>query len=154
MEIRFATTDDIETLVEARLRFNEELHPNAHDENEALAAQFRAYLPTAMKDGSFIGVLGFVEGTLVATVFLAIRDMPANSAMPRGRNGTLLNVFTLPGFRRRGYAERVLAATIDKARELDLDVVDLEATAMGRGLYEKAGFQVRPLTPMRMRLSQ
>ena len=152
MEIRFAASDDIDELVHARLAFNEEIHPEAHNENEALAAQFRAYLPRAMENGAFMGVLGFVDGEVVSTVFMVIRDMPANSAMPYGRNGTLLNVFTYPQYRCRGYSEQVVEMTIAAARDLRLDVVDLEATAMGRGLYEKVGFAVRPLTPMRLRL--
>ena len=150
MEIRYATSEDIEFLVRARLSFNEELHPSDHDLNEQLAAEFRSYLPQAMASQSFVGVLGFADQTLASTVFMAIRAMPANTAMPRGRNATLLNVYTFPEFRRKGYGGQVLVAALAKAKELDLDVVDLESTAMGLGLYQKAGFEVRPLTPMRL----
>ncbi|MCL1906794.1 MAG: GNAT family N-acetyltransferase [Propionibacteriaceae bacterium] len=153
MEIRYATEQDIEHLIHARLAFNEEIHPHDHGRNEELAKQFRVYLPQAMATGAFEAVLGFVDSQLASTVFMAIRDMPANTAMPRGRNATLINVYTFPAFRRLGYGQAVLAAALRKARELDLDVVDLESTAMGKGLYEKAGFTVRPLTPMRMVLN-
>jgi GNAT superfamily N-acetyltransferase len=153
MEIRYATIEDIDYLVHARLTFNEEVHPQDHIHNEEHAAQFRAYLPAALAEGRFVGVLGLVDAELVSTVFMAIRDMPANTAMPRGRNATLLNVYTFPRYRQRGYGALVLDAALEKARELDLDVVDLESTAMARRLYEKAGFVVRPLTPMRLKLS-
>ncbi|MCL1922921.1 MAG: GNAT family N-acetyltransferase [Propionibacteriaceae bacterium] len=152
MEIRYATESDIEYLVRARLTFNDELRPDDHVHNEELATQFRNYLPNALTSGAFVGVLGFVDGVLVSTVFMVIRDMPANIAMPRGRNATLLNVYTLPEYRRHGYGAQVLDAALSRARDMDLDVVDLESTDMGRPLYESAGFVVRPLTPMRLTL--
>ena len=150
MKIRCATSEDIDVLVDARLRFNDELYPAYHVRNETLATQFRSYLPLAIESGDFIGVLGYVDEDLVSTVYLVTRDMPANSFMPHGRYGTLLNVFTFPQYRGQGYGKQAVEATIAKAREIGLEVIDLEATAMGRGLYENIGFSVRPLTSMRM----
>ena len=67
-----------------------------------------------------------------------------------GRQGTLINVYTYPAYRRRGYGRQIVDAAIAQGRELDLDVIDLEATDMGRGVYAQTGFAVREFTPMRI----
>lgn len=58
-------------------------------------------------------------------------------------------VATVPEFRKRGYAKRIMNALIRKAIELDFDRVCLLATPDGVPLYEKCGF--RKVCPVRIR---
>jgi len=51
-------------------------------------------------------------------------------------------VLTLPGYRRRGFARCLLDKTLDRARELGIETVKLDATDAGRPLYESLGFRV------------
>ncbi|MCM1112761.1 MAG: GNAT family N-acetyltransferase [Muribaculum sp.] len=51
-----------------------------------------------------------------------------------------MNLYTKPEYRRRGIAYRTLELLVEEARERGIAQIALEATAMGRPLYEKFGF--------------
>ncbi|MDE7289428.1 MAG: GNAT family N-acetyltransferase, partial [Oscillospiraceae bacterium] len=51
------------------------------------------------------------------------------------------NVYTLPNYRRRGLAKRVMQELLSDAEKLRLDFVDLKATKDGYHLYETLGFK-------------
>ena len=51
-----------------------------------------------------------------------------------------MNMYTHPDYRRRGIAYQVLDLLVGEARKRGIDAVSLEATDMGRPLYEKYGF--------------
>ena len=55
-----------------------------------------------------------------------------------------MNMYTRPEYRRRGIAYRTLEMLVEDARGRGISDISLEATAMGRPLYEKYGF--RPMT--------
>jgi len=150
MDIRLATVGDIDELIRVRQDFNDELHPRPDDLHAELADQLRTYLPERIASDQFAAVLGYVDGTLASAAFLLVIEYPANCPIPHGRVGLLLNVYTYPQYRRRGLGGQVVAAAIDRARELGLDAIDLEATDLGRGLYAQMGFEVRENTPMRL----
>lgn len=51
-----------------------------------------------------------------------------------------MNMYTDPEYRRRGIALRTLDRLVSDARERGITSISLEATEMGRPLYEKYGF--------------
>mgnify|MGYP002591260415 FL=1 len=51
-----------------------------------------------------------------------------------------MNMYTKPEYRRRGIAFITLDLLVHDAREKGITAISLEATAMGRPLYEKYGF--------------
>ena len=57
-----------------------------------------------------------------------------------GRHAIIVNVFTEPGWRRRGVAQLLLEQLIAWARTERLDRLVLHASDEGRALYEKMGF--------------
>jgi GNAT superfamily N-acetyltransferase len=58
--------------------------------------------------------------------------------------GYLINVFTLPEWRRRGVATALVQAVVAKARELGLARIRLHATSDGQPIYKALGFENRP----------
>lgn len=50
-------------------------------------------------------------------------------------------VLTHPDFRRRGFARRLMNGIMERARELEVATVKLDATDFGRSLYESFGFR-------------
>ena len=153
MTIRLATVDDLDEVIRVRRDFNDEWHGHSEAEQAEFEAQLRAYLPGRIESGSLVVVLGEVGTHLASTAFLLVNEYPANCTIPHGRVGVLLNVYTYPAYRRQGLGAVVVAAAVAEGRRLGLDVIDLEATDMGRGLYEGAGFEVREYTPMRLSLT-
>jgi predicted acetyltransferase len=53
----------------------------------------------------------------------------------------ILNVYTEPGFRRRGLAGWLVEAALHRCKANEVDRVILHASREGRGLYELLGFQ-------------
>ena len=51
-----------------------------------------------------------------------------------------MNMYTRPEYRRQGIARRMLDILISDAKSRGIRFITLEATQMGKPLYEKAGF--------------
>ena len=59
---------------------------------------------------------------------------------PTGKKAYIMNMYTNPEYRRRGIAYHTLDLLIKDAREQGISQIALEATDMGRPLYERYGF--------------
>ena len=79
-------------------------------------------------------------GRIASCAFLIVVEKPMSPAFISGRTGIVLNVYTRPDCRRRGYARQVMAALLTDAGELGLSVVELQATDDGYPLYLSVGF--------------
>ena len=51
-----------------------------------------------------------------------------------------MNMYTKPEYRRQGIAFQTLDFLVEEARGRGIKAISLEATKMGRALYEKYGF--------------
>ena len=51
-----------------------------------------------------------------------------------------MNMYTNPAYRRKGIAYQTLNLLVADAKNKGIDAISLEATEMGRPLYEKFGF--------------
>ncbi len=59
---------------------------------------------------------------------------------PSGKKAYIMNMYTSPGYRRKGIAYKILDMLIRDTKSKGITAISLEATAMGRPLYEKYGF--------------
>ena len=59
---------------------------------------------------------------------------------PTGRRAHLMNVYTKPDYRRKGISKKMVEMIIDEAKENGVTEISLDATEMGRTLYETLGF--------------
>ena len=151
MNVDEATMRDVTALVDMRLKYLREDHGGLDagaeaDIKRALPGYFRAHL------GRDLFAYVIREGQrIVSCAFLLIVEKPMSPAFPNGKTGIVLNVYTRPSHRRRGFAGRIMAALTDAARAMDLSVVELKATQDGYPLYRKAGFHDDPskYRPMR-----
>lgn len=62
-------------------------------------------------------------------------------AFINGRTGSVLDVYTRPLSRRKGYARLVMDALLADAKAMDICVIELKATEDGHALYLSAGFR-------------
>lgn len=60
---------------------------------------------------------------------------------PSGYKAYIMNMYTSPAYRRRGIAYKILDLLVNEARNKNISCISLEATDMGRPLYEKYGFK-------------
>ena len=141
MKIYKAATSDIEMLVRARIDYLTEDH-GALDENDAAAIRERlpGYFTAHLNKDLFCYVIRDGE-MIVSCAFLLVVEKPMSPSFINGRTGTVLNVYTQPAYRRRGYARAVMEALLDDVRAMGLCVVELKATDDGYPLYRSVGFE-------------
>ncbi len=147
---RTADINDIDTLVQMRLAYVSADYGEINADTEiALCTQLEKYFPAHLGKDIF-GFLCFDGEKAVSMVILYIMDKPAFVTTPTGRTGTLLSVVTLPEYRKRGIAGKLVNMALEKAKQLGAEFVELQATADGAPLYKKIGFKDKEshYTPM------
>ena len=133
MKIREITLDDIDLLVRLRFDFINMIGVELSDEQEAaLKKQLNEYYRKHISLGDFVAFLAVGEEEVMAAAFMVINERPAGGAFITGITGTLLNVITYPAYRKKGYATLLIEALIQRARELNVTAIDLNATQMGK----------------------
>lgn len=73
----------------------------------------------------------------------ALARLPTPSC-PSGEEGYVVNVYTVPEWRRRGVGTALMQAVLAESRARKLDRLRLHSTAEGRKLYERCGFREHP----------
>jgi ribosomal protein S18 acetylase RimI-like enzyme len=127
---------------------------------DAARAYFAEHMPTgafrvwvAVSSGASTegeagsGAAGTCEEDLIASIGLVIHSTPPSPHNLAGRVGYIMNLVTLPAWRRRGIARALLAHVLDVLRAEGVPVASLHASDEGRSLYEDIGFRVRDAVP-------
>lgn len=142
MFIRPATHTDLETLVSLRMRLfaetGEALTGEIADQVEqATREYFSKNLASALSRTWVVAV----DGAVAAVGTLAFFTRPPYPGNLAGVEAYLLNMYTLPEFRRRGLAKAILTQAMAFAQEAGCGKVWLHASPAGRALYEEQGFR-------------
>ena len=140
MDVRKAQNSDIDALAEMRILYLTEDYGrldarDAETITEMLPEYFRIHLNRDLfcyiiRDGKDV----------VSCAFLLIVEKPMSPAFINGKTGMVLNVYTRPAYRHRGYAGMMMNELLSDARKMSLSVVELKATEAGYALYRSAGF--------------
>jgi GNAT superfamily N-acetyltransferase len=114
---------------------------------EILRARARTRLEQWIDSGNYVGWLASPADqpeVVVAGAGVQLQPIlprPVNvSTIGEGRQGTIVNVFTEPQWRRRGIAGLLVKEIIAWSRNEQLDRLILHASNEGRSIYEKLGF--------------
>ena len=102
--------------------------------------QSRDYYRKALADGSHVAYLVFDGEELAGAGGVSFYRLLPTYHNPTGENGYIMNMYTRPAYRRRGIAYKTLELLVAAARKRGVSRITLEATQMGRPLYEKYGF--------------
>lgn len=147
--IREATPADIEVLVHHRLgMFRDMGVPEA--DLAAMEEPARAYFRRAVPDGKYVAFLVANGGQVVAGGGIIIIHWPAGRGDLRDSKAMILNMYTEPEFRRRGFGRKLMERMIAWCRAQGYKTVSLHASDAGRPLYESLGF--RPTNEFRLTL--
>lgn len=141
MEFSKAGLEYIEQLVQLRLDFLTEDHGTLSDEeikriSEKLPEYYKKYL-----NNDLSVYICTDENEIVSCCFLLVSEKPSNPDFLNGKTGTVINVYTKPEHRHKGYAQKLIEMMLADAKQMDLDFVELKATEDGYGLYKKVGFK-------------
>jgi len=151
MRVYHAVKEDIDDLIRMRMGYIKEDLELSCEMEERLFGQIKTYF-TEHLGKDCIGLLAEEGGKVIASAVLVLAEKPASPDFMTGKTGTIMSVFTEPGYRGRGIATGLVGQLIEEARKTGLCSVDLLATGMGKKIYEHLGFHEISYTPMRLRL--
>lgn len=136
-----ATIKDLNTLVKTRievLRAANELDDDiSMDEVERKSEE---YYINSLNSDKHTAYLVFDNDSFVGTGGVSYFQVMPTYHNPTGKKAYIMNIYVRPDYRRRGIATKVLDLLVKDAREKGITAISLEATWMGRPLYEKYGF--------------
>ena len=136
-----AAFSDIPELTELRLLYlTEDLGELSETDADAIRKTLPGDLQAHLNKDLFVYVLRD-SGRIAACAWLLVVEKPMSPRFLNGKTGTVLNVYTRPAFRRRGYGRAVMEALLADAREMELCTVELKATEDGVPLYKAVGFE-------------
>ena len=100
------------------------------------------WLARALADGSYRHWLALDgSGRVVGGGGVFLGPWPANPTDPCTQRAVILNVYTEPESRKRGIARQIMLTILGWVKERGFHSVNLHASAEGRPLYEKLGFE-------------
>jgi GNAT superfamily N-acetyltransferase len=140
-EYKRATLKDIEELVRTRIIVLRAANRLSDDVDMSVVEQESyAYYKRALQTGEHIAYLVYD-----ADVFVAAGGVSFYQVMPTFHNSTgkkayIMNMYTAPEYRRQGIAFQTLDLLVKDAKAQGVSQIALEATDMGRPLYERYGF--------------
>jgi GNAT superfamily N-acetyltransferase len=147
---RRAVPDDLDALTTHRLSFLAEVSA-ANPFDPALRSSISNYFANSIPSGVFTAFLALTDTKIIATSGLTYHHHPPSNKNPTGREAYIMNMYTLPEYRRRGIATRLLQMLIDEARQNQCGKISLHVLPQGRSIYAAAGFE--PIeTEMRLTL--
>jgi len=131
----------LEKLVETRIEVLRAANKlDASVDMSKVELESRLYYQKALSEGSHVAVLVYDGGRFVGAGGVSFYTVMPTFHNPSGRKAYIMNMYTKPEYRRKGIAYHTLDMLIEAAREKGITHITLEATDMGRPLYEKYGF--------------
>jgi GNAT superfamily N-acetyltransferase len=142
---RPATPDDLEPICRHRADMFREAGAAPEEILDTMTAHFREWLRPKLRDGAYLGWIVEHEGLPIAGAGMIVLDWPPHPRHPAdSRRGYVLNVWVEPEHRGRGLATGLMKTAQQEALRQGIVLMTLHATAAGRPVYEKLGWQPMP----------
>ena len=138
IEYKIATNEDIELLMSSRLEMLKVVNnlPADYEYTEEIVRESRDYF----LNGDHITVLAIDDGKVIGCASMSFMWIMPTFSHPTGRRAYLMNVYTRSEYRRQGIARKMVNMLIDETWKRGATEISLDATTMGRPLYESLGF--------------
>jgi GNAT superfamily N-acetyltransferase len=146
-QIRRGTAQDADIISWHRARMFQDMGDVSGDAFEILRRKARTRLEQWINNGRYVAWLAspvnrpemIVAGAGIQLQPILPRPLDV-STIGEGRQGTIVNVFTEPQWRRRGIAALLLKEIIIWCKDEKVDRLVLHASDEGRSIYERLGF--------------
>ena len=140
-EYKKATIADIDELVRTRiivLRAANKLSNNV--DMSLVEKESYEYYKSALETGEHIAYLVYDNGSFIGAGGVSFYQVMPTYHNPTGKKAYIMNMYTASEYRRQGIAFHTLDLLVKDIRKQGVSQITLEATEMGRPLYEKYGF--------------
>lgn len=136
-----ATIEDIGVLTDLRIAYlNEDLGVIPNENLELMQASLPSYYEKHLNK-DLMAYVARDEMDIVSCAFLLIVEKPMSPSFITGKTGTVLNVYTKPDYRKKGYAKKLITTMLEDAKAEGLSIIELKATEDGYSLYKSVGFE-------------
>lgn len=143
MKLRYkkASVDDLDILTDTRIEVLKAANKLSDDvDMSEVKTQSYLYYKRALVDGEHIAYLVFDEDRFAGAGGASLFQVMPTYHNPSGRKAYIMNMYTAPEYRRKGIAYKTLDLLVGDIKSRGISYISLEATDMGRPLYEKYGF--------------
>ncbi len=136
-----ALVQDINTLTDLRIAYlQEDLGEITDTDLELIKTSLPFYYQKHLNKDLMVYVARN-EADIVSCAFLLIVEKPMSPSFITGRTGTVLNVYTMPEYRNKGYAKKLMVMMLEDATAQGVSIIELKSTEDGYSLYKSVGFE-------------
>lgn len=136
-----ATIADIDELVKTRIIVLRAANKLSNDVDMSLVEkESYEYYKNTLETGEHIGYLVYDNETFIGAGGVSFYQVMPTYHNPTGKKAYIMNMYTASEYRRQGIAFHTLDLLVKDVRKQGVSQIALEATEMGRPLYEKYGF--------------
>ncbi len=141
LDYRKAAIADIDILTRTRIQVLRAANrlPDAADMS-AVKKETYDYYSKSLQDGSHTAYLVFDGEHIAGTGGISFYRVMPTFRNVSGYKAYIMNMYPHPVYRRKGIAYKTLSLLVAESRKKGIYYITLEATDMGKPLYEKYGF--------------
>ncbi len=134
-----ADISNIEKAYQIRLEMLRDV--NNLEDDSAFSDEFKANIKSYFSRDDQTTVIALNDENVITgcATICYISIMPTFSH-PSGKRACIMNVYTRKPYRRQGIAKKMLEQLIEQARQKGVTEISLDATELGKPLYECCGF--------------
>lgn len=137
-EYKKATIADIDELVRTRIIVLRAANKLSNDVDISLVEkESYEYYKSALETGEHIAYLVYDNENLIGAGGVSFYQVMPTYHNPTGKKAYIMNMYTASEYRRQGIAFHTLDLLVKDIRKQGISQITLEATEMGRPLYEK-----------------
>ncbi len=138
-----ATSADIQTLIDSRVEFLSEYWGNQDLIKESkLRNELKVYFEKSILNESYHSWIAKIENEFAGIGGMVIQQRPGSFRAPDGRSAYIMNMYTVPKFRKMGIATMLLEKLIESGKQAGIYFFELHATKEGESVYIKGGFEL------------
>ena len=142
MKFKKASLSDLEILVSTRvnvLRSANQLDLSV--DMKEVEKSSRLYYQEALASDNHVAFLVYnADDNVIGAGAVSYYQVMPTYHNPSGKKAYIMNMYVAPEHRRKGIATKLLDLLIADSKERGIDHITLEATQIGRKLYENYGF--------------
>lgn len=141
MEFRVATLNDLDLLTTSRIEVLRAANKlDASTDMANVEKESYNYYKNALEDNTHFALLVMEDDKFIGAGGVSFYSVMPTYHNPSGKKAYIMNMYTAPDYRRQGIAYKTLDMLVKISKERGINQISLEATEMGRPLYEKYGF--------------
>ena len=147
MEITYyrAIQNDLQILVDYRLKFLIDILGEQSEEMIAgLKKNLESYYSDTFKNDSYISYIAKSGDEVVGIGGMLLNNQAGNFKNPSGKIGYIMNMYTVPSFRKKGICSAILKKLSAEAEKRGITLLELHATKEGEPVYVQQGFKKHP----------